>query len=407
MAEDTKVDERLVEHIWERQAFDCSALGRLGLTVIFRGMPSDAGGPDYQEAVLASAGHSVLTGDVEFHVLTSDWYRHGHHGDRRYNGVVLHVVWNDDTGVTERADGTIVPILALESVVSPQAIAVRSFRPHSLLPHPCVASFGALTTTSLRAVLHELGLARFHERAEAFAADASEQGADQAIYTGLLEALGYASNRAIFRTLADAAPFAWLASLAPELLGPALLDAAGLGPPCGIAIPARLASTSWRLSRVRPTNHPARRLEGVAELLRRFAPSPAEKLIGAVQSARTPAEPRRILMTSDGFIGAGRADEIAISVVLPFVAGVATPAETAESLYLRYPPAPSNRWTRTMQDIFAEAGHALRPRSAAEHQGMHHLYHRHCRYERFRDCPVCGESAPQAAGSTDAMSYQS
>jgi hypothetical protein len=401
------VDERRVEHVWERQAFDRSALDDLGLTVIFRGLPSDAGGPDYQQAVLAEAGRSVLTGDVEFHVLTSDWYRHGHHRDARYNRVALHVVWRDDLGITERADGASVTILAVGAHVSEDVMTDPVERSAGLLPHPCVASFKAISTASLRAAIRELGLVRFQERADAFSADVSVQGADQVVYTGLMEALGYASNRDVFRALADAVPFAWLGALAPELRGPALLDAAGLGPPCVVPPPARLPAGSWRLARIRPTNHPARRLEGIAELLQALGSSPAESLARAVHRARSPAEVRRLMMTRDGLIGAGRASEVAISVVLPFVSGLPGSRESAERLFLRFPPAPSNRWTRVMQSMFAEAGHDLSPGSAAEHQGMHHLYHRHCRYERFAGCPVCGAERSQAAGSRGAMSYQS
>jgi hypothetical protein len=407
MSSDRPVDERLVAHVWERQAFQRAALDDLGLSVIFRGLPSDAGGPDYQEAVLVQTGRAVVSGDVEFHVFSSDWYRHGHHRDRRYNHVVLHVVWTDDVGVTERADGETVPVLALSGCVSDGAIGDFAAPRARLMPHPCVAAFSALSSESLRSTLRDLGLFRFRERAETFSASVTAQGADQAIYTGLLEALGYASNRDRFRELADVLPFAWLGSLSPDLQAPALLDAAGLGPACGVDMPARLPAGTWRLSRIRPTNHPARRLEGLAELLASLMPSPADSLAGTVEGARGPADLRRALMSGQGRIGAGRADEMAISVVLPFLGSLPRSCQPAERLFLHYPPAPSNRWTRVMQGMFEEAGHAIKPKSAAEHQGIHHLYHRHCRYERFSGCPVCGVSRAQAAGSTGAMSYQS
>ena len=58
-------------------------------------------------------------------------------------------------------------------------------------------------------------------------------------------------------------------------------------------------------------------------------------------------------------------------------------------LFERYPSPPANRWTRVMGDLFAKAGHQVKPRTAVEHQGIHHLYHGHCRLERRMGCPVC------------------
>jgi hypothetical protein len=90
-------------------------------------------------------------------------------------------------------------------------------------------------------------------------------------------------------------------------------------------------------------------------------------------------------------IGAGRADELAVSVVLPVVAGLFPEAPEARTLFARYPSPPSNRWTRFMQDLMRQGGHRYRPLKAPEHQGLHHVYHQHCRREITRGCPVCGE----------------
>lgn len=389
MALSTRADERLVELIWERQAFDTQALRALDMAVVFRGMPSDAGGPDYQQAVVSESRRKVLTGDVEFHVLASDWYRHGHHQDARYNKVILHVVWTDDLGVTECHDGSTVPILALGDLVDEEAIAAHHLDSGRLLPHPCVRAYRRLTASSLLEAVRILGVERFHERSARFSSDLLAQPADQVLYTGLLEALGYASNRDVFRELADVAPYSWLVSVPVERRCAALLDAARLAGPSGVEVPARVDPDRWRLSRIRPANHPARRLEGIAWLLAKLGPSPAASISHRVRCAIGPIDVRRALMTPDGLIGAGRADEVAVSVVLPFVFAF-DESSPAEALYVRYPSPPANRWTRSMQAMFSQAGHGIRPKNAAEHQGMHHLYHRFCRYERFASCPVCG-----------------
>jgi len=37
-------------------------------------------------------GVGLVQGDVEIHLRQRDWKSHGHGGDSRYNGVVLHAV---------------------------------------------------------------------------------------------------------------------------------------------------------------------------------------------------------------------------------------------------------------------------------------------------------------------------
>jgi Protein of unknown function (DUF2851) len=386
------VGERIVVSAWERQTFDPSTLQSLGLTLIYRGVPSDAGGPDYQDAIFESDDQTLLSGDVEFHVRTSDWYHHGHHQDARYNGVLLHVVWEGDSLATVRQDGSQVPTLVVGSSVPSAKVDDSWSLVDQLLRHPCVDCFVSVETEDLMRRIRLAGLARFRERKDALSADISATSADDAAYTAILEALGYASNRSTFRQLAEIVPFGWLMSIPPEARTSALLDAARLGPPSAVPPPARLPDGDWRLARIRPGNHPETRLRGVVVLLERLGPDLAQQLVKQVKEVNTPSELRpRLIARCDGHgvIGAGRADELAVSVVLPLVAALDSEDDTAESLFLRYPAPPSNRWTRVMLGIMSDAGHHLGTLRAAEHQGLHHLYHRHCRYERGAGCPIC------------------
>jgi hypothetical protein len=393
VAVQTRVDERMVVGLWERQEVPRAALNTLGLRVIFRGMPSDAGGPDYQDAVVSVAGKRVLSGDVEFHVSSSDWYRHGHHQNHRYNGVILHVVWVDDSIETRREDGTVVPVLALDRFahLCPTALVERDAGMPT--PHPCVAAFAALPTDVLLEEIGRLGEERFNDRAQRFAADLSVEEADQVAYGALLEGLGYASNRRAFAQLADAVPYDWLQSLPRRERLPSLLDAARLGPAALPAPPAHLAHDAWRLAMLRPANHPARRLQGLVALLDRMAPSLATHLKEAVATADSPSKLRNVLVVREGddaFVGPGRADELVVSVVLPLVAALEPGSNTAATVFDRYPSPPPNRWTRHMLGLLQRAGHDVPTvRTAREHQGLHHLYHAFCRSSRYGRCTVC------------------
>ncbi len=382
------VDERTVVDCWERQSFPTLSLEALDCSVVFRGMPSDAGGPDYQDAILAIGGRAVVGGDIEFHVRSSDWYRHGHHLNPAYNRVILHVVWTDDGTSTLRTDGSVVPVLA---VGDQQRLGLPTSR--HLLPHPCIQSFAAFDTEPLLLAIHEFGLERFRARADTFAADVSALGCDEVAYRALLEALGYSANRAAFRALAEAVPYAWLMSLPSADRAASLLDAARLAPAARVRPPARIDPDLWRLSRLRPANHPARRIHGAVTLLSRAERSIGAGLVEWVQRSEHPSDLRRRLVvpaTDGAFIGAGRADELAVSVVLPLVAVLEPSDGRAAWLFQHYPSPPDTRWTRHMLHLMQSAGHEIpRARGAPQHQGLHHLYHSHCRRGPSGQCALC------------------
>lgn len=353
-------------------------------------MPSDAGGPDYQDAILAARGRELQRGDIEFHVRASDWYRHGHHLERRFNSVILHVVWEDDSVETMREDGFVVPILALNGCVDIDLPAVRQ---PSLLSHPCCASMRMLSSEDLLRAVRAAAEARFAGRAERFSTDIETMGADQSAYSALLEAMGYASNREMFRALADAVPYGWIMSVPTGHRTGVLLDAAGLGSSGLVEPPCRLPDDSWRLSRIRPGNHPAGRITAVGTLLDRFSDGLASSWTSLVLSAERPSTISRALLVSiDGtpVLGKGRADELTVSVVLPFVAALEPRSSEPQSHFTDYPSPPHTRWTRTMLQLLSEAGHTVRVRRAPDHQGLHALYLTHCRYGRTAECPICG-----------------
>lgn len=112
------LNERVVAHAWETQSFNPALLQQVNMRLVYRGVPSDAGGPDYQDALFAQEDKTLLRGDVEFHVVSSDWYNHRHHADAAYDNVQLHVVWHDDRRPTVRHDGVEIPVLELSRGVN-------------------------------------------------------------------------------------------------------------------------------------------------------------------------------------------------------------------------------------------------------------------------------------------------
>ncbi len=413
--------------LWEGQRFPTQALvsgDSSPLRVVFRGRPCTGGaGPDFRDAVIELGGRQVR-GDVELHVVASGFHRHGHHRDHAYDNVILHVVfWDDDGENTCLASGRRVPVVALGPWVARRAEELQAWlcRP-ALWQEPCTSARKRLGAGAVAAILDDAGDCRFQEKATAFAAALAQEDGEEILYRGILEALGYSQNREPFRLLAQALPWRQLRSyirahrpqervLVAEAI---LLGRAGfLGPLAGdlSALPFWSAHRNgmeslalpWRLVGIRPENYPTRRLAGAARLLARYLGKGLlagllEKVAEA--SVERPQALTTALRVGDGLIGPGRADEIAVNVVLPFTLAWAQArqdkplAQAALTLYQRYPKLSSYGILRRLT---AALGRELIA-GARRQQGMLYLFHRYCRQGGCSRCPLAGRVEGQGSG---------
>jgi hypothetical protein len=99
--------------IWEMLPLARPLFTSKGSLQIFdRGLLSFAAGPDFQGVAL-QLGHTGLQGDVEFHVRSGDWYRHGHHRDHGYDKVILHLVWETENKAIRTSANNLIPEIEL------------------------------------------------------------------------------------------------------------------------------------------------------------------------------------------------------------------------------------------------------------------------------------------------------
>lgn len=379
--------------------------------MISPGQANDDAGPDFRHAVIASEETGTVRGDVEVHVRASYWEAHGHHRDPHYNGVILHVVLRDDRGVaTELESGAWVPVLAVGEL---QGHLQGDGTPLERGREPCRTALERLGRGGVQRTLEQAGEARFLEKASRFRRALGRQEADQVLYTGILEALGYSRNRAPFRKLARRLPWYRLRGVAPEEgqeerlaenLEGLLLEAAGLQPgpeqdPKGGGKPG------WRAFRVRPSNYPLQRLRGAAVLLARYLPRGLTSGIGErLRTASGSGAVRSLVegLTVEGagprgvaLIGRDRAGVIAVNAVLPFLwawgreVGDEAIARQAREVYRRYPKLAADRVVRQMEERLG-TGERLLGITACHQQGMHHLSRHCCSPAQYDRCPLRG-----------------
>ncbi|MEP7142147.1 MAG: DUF2851 family protein [Ferruginibacter sp.] len=107
--------ERLLQYIWQFQYFNRNELvtgDGENLSIIHPGNINTNQGPDFLDAKIR-VGDTMWAGNIELHILSSDWNNHKHSSDSNYGNVILHVVWQDDTNLHLSF-----PVLELQSKVS-------------------------------------------------------------------------------------------------------------------------------------------------------------------------------------------------------------------------------------------------------------------------------------------------
>lgn len=109
------MNEHLLQFIWQHLYFNKEQLTTVygdAINIISQGMLNQNQGPDFLHAKIL-INQVTWVGNIELHIKTSDWDKHGHSGDEHYNNIILHVVWEHD-----RPDLQTIPVLELRNRIS-------------------------------------------------------------------------------------------------------------------------------------------------------------------------------------------------------------------------------------------------------------------------------------------------
>lgn len=125
--------EKLLQFIWRFQYYNHAELTTTTgehLQILHPGVLNTNQGPDFLDAKL-KIGNTILAGNLEVHLKTSQWYEHGHQLDPNYKNVILHVVYENDHPFESN-----IPVLELQSRISKQLLARYSelVNNHTFIP---------------------------------------------------------------------------------------------------------------------------------------------------------------------------------------------------------------------------------------------------------------------------------
>lgn len=306
------MNEQLLHYAWRHRIYPLQPLyttGGLPLEVVDPGLPNRNAGPDFFNAKVKLDG-TLWVGNVEVHLRSSDWQRHGHHLDKAYDNVVLHVVGEADCDVT-RTDGVPIPQLVLPCPPEVEARYADLCRAGAV--PPCCAILPSLPRLTVHSWLSALQAERLGQKAEDIGRRLELCGGswEDAFFVTLARNFGFGLNGDAFEAWAMRLPLRAVDKHRDSLfqveaffLGMAgLLD--GADDYCRrlqgefrylshkFQLPDALDDSRWRLLRLRPGNFPHVRLAQLAWLYHT-----RQSLFSRVMEAATPQEARELLRAS-------------------------------------------------------------------------------------------------------------
>jgi hypothetical protein len=95
-------NEYFLHYIWKTKQIDTRHLATTDgkkIEILHFGFYNEDSGPDFLNAVVKLDG-TIWAGNIEIHVLSSDWEKHNHHTDDAYDNVILHVVYYNDKNIS-------------------------------------------------------------------------------------------------------------------------------------------------------------------------------------------------------------------------------------------------------------------------------------------------------------------
>ncbi|MCU0432597.1 MAG: DUF2851 family protein [Bacteroidia bacterium] len=417
--------EDYLHYVWKTRQYNSSHLITSHgepVQVLDPGKHNKDSGPDFSDARLI-IGTQFWAGNVEIHLKASDWLRHGHQFDAAYKNIVLHVVYEDDSG--KNGIRQLMPsasqTLALQGRLEEGLYARYQRFLNEQKWVPCASDLAAVPGIISVGLLGRMMAERMAVKMQHIKQELELTGMDweQSFYRFLLRSFGTRVNAEPFSWLARTLPWCLLARKHDQLpvLEALLLGQAGLLPDIAPDKYCRTLSQTyqslcklhnlqpqpghnWKHSRLRPANFPAVRLAQLAALIHK-----TPRLFHKMLSCQSPAEALSLLdvtpsaywrnhfmpgvkaAVSDKKLGAQMQQLVLINVVIPFMfaRGVMHDDDLLREKALNWLDelAPEqNTLIRNYQQ------HGLKATNASESQALIHLHKNYCMHKNCLNCTI-------------------
>ncbi len=202
--------EDFLHYLWKFRLFnhvDLQTTEGETIEILSPGLHNTHAGPDFQNAKI-KIGDTVWAGNVELHISSSDWERHGHTQDNAYQNVILHVVYRDDEPIF-LLNNRRIPTLQLHNRIPDELYS----RYHNLIFGeqtiiPCGAAIGSIDSLTLHNWLTRVLVERLEKKSAAVinALNLNRGDWEETFYQFLAANFGFKTNALPFELLAKSLP---------------------------------------------------------------------------------------------------------------------------------------------------------------------------------------------------------
>jgi hypothetical protein len=228
-----KLNEELLQFIWQHKLLNpLPLITKSGeeIFVLKTGERNLDAGPDFFNAQI-KLKEIVLAGNVEVHIKTSDWLKHGHQKNKNYDNIILHVVYEHDVTIEQNVANH-VEVLELKPLIAKETLETYHELSSAKTKLPCATQLKTVSNLKFIAWMERMTIERLEEKVKRFEGLWKEFNGDytQTFYTILLRNFGFNVNALPFELLAKQLPFQILLKHADNImqLEALLLGMAGL-----------------------------------------------------------------------------------------------------------------------------------------------------------------------------------
>lgn len=208
--------EELLHYVWKHQLikFDClQTTNDERIEILYVGNYNTNEGADFLEARL-KIDNTLLVGNIEIHLFASDWKRHQHQVNNKYNNVILHIVWINDEPLEY------VPTLELNGKVSQLLLQKYAYLMQHSTPVPCAKSWNDIKHINIVNIQERMLYERLEHKSEKIIVQYNLLNKDWLLtkYYLLLQSIGTTINSFGFEQLTQRLEYKILIKHADNLL---------------------------------------------------------------------------------------------------------------------------------------------------------------------------------------------
>ncbi|UCG26847.1 MAG: DUF2851 family protein [Bacteroidales bacterium] len=204
--------EDFLHHIWKFGLFEKRNLNTdtgEKVRIMDPGEHNTDAGPDFFNARIM-VGETLWVGNVEVHINSSDWLRHGHNSDKAYDNVILQVVFNHDMEIF-RTSGQTIPTIQIE-------FKEEIYRNYLHLTGnkewiPCESLLFKVDPFYIKHWLYKVMVDRLELKSKGIISklEKNKNDWDETFYQHLARNFGFKKNAEPFELLAKCLPYKYLA----------------------------------------------------------------------------------------------------------------------------------------------------------------------------------------------------